>query len=333
MTQKIVLNHDKDMAHSDLEKVNAILKSGKVVGLPTDTVYGLAADARSDRAVAEIYALKTRPSFNPLIIHVHDFQQAQIYGSFNEDAVRLAHHFWVPSETASALTIVVPHKKGSGISNLALAGLDTIALRVPNHRLALQILLKFDGPLAAPSANPSNSLSPTTAEHVRSSFPELSVLDGGSCSIGIESTIVSCTNEEVFLLRPGIVTIADLDSVLGKKVVRDHGSVKAPGCFKKHYAPKTPMTLNISKPLPGDVYIGFGQNYPSPINLSKNGDLKEAAANLFRYLHAADAQNKQRISIAPIPENGIGQAINDRLSRGANKTNKINDDTSSSFLI
>ena len=343
----------------------SILKSGKVIGLPTDTVYGLAADARLDAAVAEIYALKSRPSFNPLIIHIHDLQQAQLYGEFNEDALQLAQHFWAPSQTASALTIVVPYKKDSGISSLALAGLDTIALRVPNHPLALKVLAEFGGPLAAPSANPSNSLSPTTAEHVRQAFPGLPVLDGGSCEIGIESTIVWCSGSGVVLLRPGIVTKEEMDRLCQPGQVakrRDPGSsatssnsknmpfvgcssdfskrpeipaltspkccasrtcngrddniVRAPGSLKKHYAPKTPMVMNVTIPSPGDIYVGFGSVYPSAINLSQKGDLKEAAANLFRCLHQVDQLNALRIAIAPIPNEGIGLAINDRLSRG-----------------
>lgn len=304
-----------------------ILKAGKVIGLPTDTVYGLATDARSDSAVAEIYALKSRPSFNPLIIHVHDLAKAQFYGVFNEDALRLAHHFWAPAKTASALTIVVPYKKGSGISSLALAGLDTIALRVPNHSLALKVLTEFDGPLAAPSANPSNYLSPTTAEHVRKAFPGLPVLDGGPCAIGVESTIVWCQGGEVSLLRPGVVTKEEIAIVINGSLIRDsfsvgdgntlHGAtIRSPGALKKHYAPKTPMVMNVTKPLPNDVYIGFGPNYPSDMNLSETADLKEAAANLFRYLHIADEWKAERIAIAPIPESGVGQAINDRLSRG-----------------
>lgn len=297
---------------------SAILKSGKVIGLPTDTVYGLAADARSDHAVAEIYALKSRPSFNPLIIHVHDLHQAQLYGNFNEDALRLVHYFWAPAKTASALTIVVPYTKGSGISSLAMAGLDTIALRVPNHPLALEILSTFEGPLAAPSANPSNYLSPTTAAHVHAAFPGLPVLDGGACTLGIESTIIWCQDDKVILLRPGVVTKEAIEHVLGKTItMKTHDmGVQAPGSLKKHYAPKTPMVMNVTNPLLDDVYIGFGPDYPSPVNLSKTGDLKEAAANLFCYLHAADEQKKQRIAIAPIPNSGIGQAINDRLSRG-----------------
>jgi L-threonylcarbamoyladenylate synthase len=308
MMQQTILNH---------------LKAGRVIGLPTDTVYGLAADARSDLAVAEIYALKSRPSFNPLIIHVHSLAQAQLYGFFNEDAVRLAHHFWAPSQTASALTIVVPYKKDSGISSLALAGLDTIALRVPNHPLALQVLVEFGGPLAAPSANPSNYLSPTTADHVRVVFPELPVLDGGPCSIGIESTIVYCKDGGVSLLRPGIVTedlIRDFVPLIrSQPSSAENGSsaaIRSPGALKKHYAPKTPMAMNVASPLPSHVYIGFGPNYPSVINLSETGDLKEAAANLFRHLHVADKLGKKRIAVAPIPSYGIGQAINDRLSRG-----------------
>lgn len=297
------------------------LKLGQVIGLPTDTVYGLAADARSDQAVASIYALKARPSFNPLIIHVHDFLQARRYGEFSEDALRLVRYFWAPSKTASALTIVTPYKKGSGISSLALAGLDTIALRVPNHPLALQVLAEFGGPVAAPSANPSNYLSPTTAEHVRTAFPGLPVLDGGPCSIGVESTIVWCHNGQASLLRPGIVTKEEIEKVLGPSTVdfssAEDDKPKAPGALKKHYAPQTPMMTSIQKPLPGDVYIGFGPDYPSAMNLSERGDLKEAAANLFRYLHIADQQKAKRIAIAPIPHHGIGLAINDRLLRGA----------------
>ena len=293
------------------------LKAGKVIGFPTDTVYGLAADARSDAAVAEIYALKSRPAFNPLIIHVHDLDQAQRYGHFNKNALRLAHRFWAPAQTASALTLVVPYKKDSGISSLALAGLDTIALRVPNHPLALTVLVEFGGPLAAPSANPSNYLSPTTAKHVRAFFPGLCVLDGGPCSLGIESTIVGCTDADVFLLRPGVVTTEEIESVLDQSISTQTTGIQAPGMLKKHYAPKTPMVLNVATPLPGDVYIGFGEAYPSSMNLSPTGDLKEAAAHLFRYLHSADEKKAKRIAVAPIPMWGIGVAINDRLSRGA----------------
>jgi L-threonylcarbamoyladenylate synthase len=196
---------------------------------------------------------------------------------------------------------------------------------VPNHPLALKILKEFGGPLAAPSANPSNYLSPTTADHVRSAFPKLPVLDGGPCKIGIESTIVWCQHDGVVLLRPGIVTPQDLATVVPSvKSMVDSAEdnqlsaapIRSPGVLKKHYAPKTPMVMNVTAPLPDDVYIGFGQDHPSVMNLSEAGDLKEAAANLFRYLHRADAQNKQRIAIAPIPTTGIGQAINDRLSRG-----------------
>ena len=311
MMQKTIFN---------LDPMISILNAGKVIGLPTDTVYGLAADARSDCAVAEIYALKSRPSFNPLIIHVHDLQKAQLYGHFNEDALRLAHYFWAPAKTASALTIVVPYKNASGISSLAMAGLDTIALRVPNHPLALDVLAKFDGPLAAPSANPSNYLSPTTANHVRAAFPELPILDGGACTLGIESTIIWCQDNNLVLLRPGIVTQQDIEQVLEKTITKaktDNTSIRSPGALKKHYAPKKPLIMNVKTPLPGDAYIGFGPDYPSAMNLSETGDLKEAAGNLFRYLHTADTQNKQRIAIAPIPDSGIGQAINDRLSRGA----------------
>jgi len=306
------------MPHIDSTYIDD-LKSNRVIGLPTDTVYGLAADARVDSAVTEIYALKTRPSFNPLIIHIHDLQQAQLYGDFNSNALKLAHHFWAPSKTASALTIVVPYKKGSGISSLALAGLETIALRIPNHPVALKVLKKFAGPLAAPSANPSNHLSPTTTQHVKKAFPKLNVLDGGDCVIGIESTIVWCKDDDVLLLRPGIVTKEQIAAVVNDSIIdrTDGAVIQVPGAFKKHYAPKTPMVMNVKIPSPGDIYIGFGVRYPSDINLSESGDLKEAAANLFRYLHQADVQQAQRIAIAPIPSEGIGAAINDRLTRGS----------------
>ncbi len=297
------------------------LRNGQVVGVPTDTVYGLAADACNGLAVAEIYNLKNRPAFNPLIIHVHDLSSALDFGVFNNDAVQIAQYFWSPSETASALTIVVPLREKTEISSLALAGLDTIALRVPNHSMALQLLRDFGGPLAAPSANISNYLSPTTAEDVRLAFPDIPVLDGGQCAVGIESTIVSCIDGVIQILRPGIVTKEEIEKVLGKTIVgfseNLSGKLKAPGALKKHYAPKKPMAMNISGITEGDIFIGFGPLFKDlKLNLSPTGDLKEAAANLFRYLHIADSMEGQRIAISPVPNEGIGIAINDRLRRG-----------------
>ena len=283
-----------------------IVLAGGVVALPTETVYGLAGDASSDAAVAAIYAAKGRPSFNPLIVHVANPGDAFAIGMFDETARALATEHW-----PGPLTLVVPLGEASGIARLATAGLKTIALRVPAHR-AMQALLTATGkPLAAPSANASGTISPTRAEHVLRSLDGRIplVIDDGPTTGGLESTIVAVEHGALRVLRPGPLVF---DGTLQATVVR----IEAPGQLDAHYAPSKPLRLNALLAHDGEWLIGFGA-VAGDATLSANGDLAEAAARLFDLLHAADAGSAPRIAVAPVPETGLGLAINDRLRRAA----------------
>jgi L-threonylcarbamoyladenylate synthase len=283
-----------------------LIGEGQPVAIATETVYGLAADAENAEAVARIYQAKGRPSFNPLIVHVPDLLAAQRIGDFSDDAKRLAEEHW-----PGPLTIVVPLKADSGIASLVTAGLSTIALRVPAHP-AMQALLRAVGrPLAAPSANASGSISPTRPEHVLKSLGGRIplIVDAGRTERGLESTIVASTGGELRLLRRGPVEVADAREEAG-------GAIEAPGQLASHYAPAKPLRLNATAPEPGEFLIGFG-NIDGNGNLSGTGDLVEAASRLFDLLHHADASAEPRIAVAPVPESGLGAAINDRLRRAA----------------
>ena len=295
-------------------EVARIWADGGLVAVPTETVYGLGADARNDTAVARIYAAKGRPSFNPLIVHVPDLVAAEAYCDFNDDARMLARAFW-----PGALTLVLRMKAGAGVSKLVTAGLDTLAVRVPDHALARDILSAFGGPIAAPSANPSGRISPTTAQHVLNGLDGRidAVIDGGACPVGVESTIVSCVQDPA-LLRAGGVPAEALETCLGRPLLRntDPTTPQSPGQLASHYAPQGTVRLNATTYKDDEVLLGFGQ-VDTPLNLSPSGDLVEAAARLFDCLHQLDGMDAKKIAVSPIPETGLGAAINDRLRRAA----------------
>jgi L-threonylcarbamoyladenylate synthase len=298
-----------------------LLKDGALVAFPTETVYGLGADATNDAAVARLFEAKGRPSFNPLIIHVAAVAAAVEYGAFDATARKLADAFW-----PGPLTLVVPRRVQSAISPLATAGLDSVGLRLPAHPVAQRLLALAGRPIAAPSANPSGRLSPTLPEHVIATLGGriAAVLDGGATAIGVESTIVSCLGDEPALLRPGGVPREAIEAVLDRPlriVETDADRPTSPGQLASHYAPRAMLRLNAVAPRPGEVFVTFGAPPDAyrgdTVALSESGDLIEAAANLFRVLHQLDQRNVARIAIMPIPETGLGLAINDRLRRAA----------------
>lgn len=299
----------------DIDRAAALLRQGGLVAFPTETVYGLGADACSDTAVARIFAAKGRPQFNPLIAHVADLAAADKLGAFTPEARNLAQAFW-----PGPLTIVVQRAKGCPVSLLASAGLPSIALRVPSHPLAQSLLRKFGGPVVAPSANASGKISPTSADHVRRSLGEAVdvILDGGPSQVGLESTVVSFLGETPQLLRPGGIARGQIEDCLGMKLAAaGEGPLHAPGQLESHYAPRAALRLNAERPERGETYLGFGSHLHGPHTLSARGDVNEAAANLFRKLHELDSGGTAHIAIAPVPDTGLGEAINDRLRRAA----------------
>jgi L-threonylcarbamoyladenylate synthase len=304
------------MVTTDIGLAADALRRGELVAFATETVYGLGADATNGQAVAAIYEAKGRPSFNPLIVHVPTAEAAMRLGQFNADARKLAGAFW-----PGPLTIVVERAAGCAVSELVSAGLNSIAIRVPGHEGARKLLEAAGVPVAAPSANRSGQISPTRPEHVLAGLEGRiwGVLDMGACEVGLESTIVSCLGEEPVLLRPGGISREQLDVVLGKPVSIDAGNPLAPvapGQLESHYAPNARVRLNATSAREGEVMLGFGK-VDGAMNLSPSGDLKEAAANLFAMLHALDATGAAAIAVAPIPDIGLGAAINDRLNRAA----------------
>lgn len=290
------------------------LQTGGLVSFPTETVYGLGADATNDRGVARIFEAKGRPSFNPLIAHVADVETAKRYVIWNETAQKLADAFW-----PGPLSLVLPLKPESGIAHLVTAGLDSLAVRVPSHPVARSLLSAFGGPVAAPSANPSGRISPTSAAHVVEGLGSKLdvVIDGGDCQVGLESTIIGLLDEPA-LFRPGGVSAEAAEAVLGVKLVQDTSpdTLLAPGQMTSHYAPGASVRLNATEWLAGELRLGFG-DVACDLNLSKGEDLVEAAANLFRHLHALDRMDGDKIAVSPIPDAGLGRAINDRLKRAA----------------
>jgi L-threonylcarbamoyladenylate synthase len=310
-----------------IEEAKRLLAAGGLVAFPTETVYGLGADATNGRAVARLYEAKGRPAFNPLIAHVMDVKAAQALGRLNAKASRLAKAFW-----PGPLTMVLPKAARCRVADLATAGLDTIAVRVPDHQVAREILASFGKPVVAPSANRSGHVSPTRAEHVQADLAgriDL-IVDGGATPVGVESTIIACLDEPL-LLRPGGVTRAAIERVLGQKLTyapssfaHGHDAPLAPGMLPSHYAPRTWLRLNADRVAPGEVLLAFGKELPTGgktaekvLNLSAKGDLIEAAANLFSHLRALDALGAATIAVVPIPAEGLGEAINDRLARAA----------------
>jgi L-threonylcarbamoyladenylate synthase len=294
------------------------LRGGDIVAVPTETVYGLAADASNAVAVAAIYRKKGRPDFNPLIVHVPDLAAAKLLAYFDERAEALAAQFW-----PGPLTLVLPLRADAPVTAAVTAGLLTIALRCPAHPVMQQLLRQSGLYLAAPSANRSGGISPTKAEHVAVGFGSdmPMILDAGACAAGLESTIVALRDSGRDtgwqLLRPGPVTAEALTAILGEQPIAVlDGKIEAPGQMSSHYAPSKPLRLNAQLPHSDEWYIGFGR-MSGDDNLSAEGDLNEAAARLFDALHRADASQKMRIAIAPIPQQGIGAAIQDRLKRAA----------------
>ncbi|QQA43208.1 L-threonylcarbamoyladenylate synthase [Pelagovum pacificum] len=297
-----------------LAEAAALLGAGEIVALPTETVYGLAADARNGEAVARVYRAKGRPAFNPLIVHVADAEAAAELVEMTDDAERLAAAFW-----PGALTMVLPLRDDAGIAPLVTAGLPTLGVRVPDHPAA-RALLRKTGPLAAPSANLSGRISPTSAEHVLAGLDGkiAAVLDGGPCPVGLESTIVGLLPEPT-LLRAGGLPVEALERCLGTALQEpgDPGSAPiSPGQLSSHYAPAGRVRLAVESPLEGETYLGFGP-HEGDLTLSRSGDLVEAAAALFGCLHQLDAMGATAIAVAPIPDHGLGRAINDRLRRAA----------------
>jgi L-threonylcarbamoyladenylate synthase len=297
----------------------ACLKAGGLVAFPTETVYGLGADAGNGEAVARLYAAKDRPAFNPLIAHVAGLAAARGLAEFGVAAEALAAAFW-----PGPLTLVLPKRPGSAVADLALAGLDSVALRVPSHPVAAALLKSFGGPVVAPSANRSGHISPTSAAHVLADLRGRidMVIDSGACDVGVESTIVACLDEPT-LLRPGGLAREEIERVLGRalavaSVAED--APLAPGMLTSHYAPKAKLRLNATAPRDGEALLAFG---PAPnfagtmFNLSARGDLIEAAANLFSHLRALDAVGCKTIAVMRVPHKGLGEAINDRLARAA----------------
>jgi len=281
--------------------------------MPTETVYGLAANAGDARAVAAVYEAKGRPAFNPLIAHTADVAMARRIARFDARAEALAARFW-----PGPLTLVLPVADGEAVCDLARAGLDTVAVRVPGHPLAHALIARFGGPVVAPSANRSGRPSPTTfADAVEETgAAAAAALDGGACEVGLESTVVALL-DEARLLRPGSVTRAEIEAVIGPLAEAEADAKRSPGRLTRHYAPNAPVRLDVTEPAAGEAWLSFGPTGAEPWNLSPSGDLREAAANLFAYLRAADRTGPAGIAVAPIPHEGLGEAINDRLKRAA----------------
>jgi L-threonylcarbamoyladenylate synthase len=296
------------------------LARGEIVAFPTETVYGLGANTLDASAVAKVFAAKDRPRFNPLIVHVPGEKEAEDYAIVDDTARRLVRAFW-----SGPLSLVLPRKSGCRIADLVSAGLDTIALRAPSHPVARALLEAAKLPIAAPSANRSGRISPTTATHVEAELgraPAM-ILDGGPCTHGLESTVLGINHDEVILLRLGALPRQEIEKVLGRKLAKPQAGshVTSPGQLATHYAPATPLRANASKPRPGEALLAFGSHTPDfagpSINLSTRGDLVEAAANFFAALRTLDAAGAEAIAVMPIPAHGLGEAINDRLKRAS----------------
>jgi len=311
---------------SDIKHAASLLKSGELVAFPTETVYGLGGNALSDDAVAEIYAVKERPQFNPLIVHVRSIEDANHHAHCNTTARMLAHHFW-----PGPLTLVLLRRPECELSYLVSAGMDTVAVRVPAHPMAQALLHEAGIPIAAPSANRSGRISPTEASHVQEELGGrlAMILDGGPCHVGIESTVVDVTGETPIILRPGSISAKQIGDVLHCKIPLlpnlSSSSMRSPGQLASHYAPSHPVRLNATHAAADEALLAFGEHVPTgaayTLNISKHGNLQEAAANLFRMLRALDTKDVRCIAVMPIPEDAdthaLGIAINDRLKRAA----------------
>ena len=306
-----------------IDEAARLIREGELVAFPTETVYGLGGDATNERAVAKIFEAKGRPQFNPLISHVLDAGEARRLVQWNDVADKLAARFW-----PGPLTLVLPRAKGSPIALLATAGLDTAAIRAPAHPMAQALIRAAGRPIAAPSANRSGAVSPTRAEHVAESLGDRVklILDGGPCEVGLESTVLDLTTSTPTLLRPGGATREVIEAVIGpvalsNAIPNGDAAHKSPGQLASHYAPARPVRLNATNVAADEGLLAFGARPPGgarqTLNLSPSGDLTEAAANLFAHLRALDQPANARIAVMPIPQTGLGLAINDRLRRAA----------------
>ncbi|WP_176479165.1 L-threonylcarbamoyladenylate synthase [Mesorhizobium sp. WSM3860] len=309
-----------------MERALSLLEGGDVIAIPTETVYGLAGDATNGAAVARIFEAKGRPRFNPLIAHVADLAMANRMAAFDPLSTKLAEAFW-----PGPLTLVLPQRTENGIHPLVTAGLDTIALRMPRG-FGGELIARLGRPLAAPSANSSGRISATTAEAVAADLGEKIklVVDGGATPVGLESTIVKIADGKLRLLRPGGIAARDIEAVAGAKLMRGAAGIQAPGMLASHYAPDASMRLNAGKIASGEALLAFGrkraegwQDAVALRNLSEAGDLREAATNLFAYMQALDRSGAATIAVEPIPADGLGEAINDRLARAAAPRDQI----------
>jgi len=302
------------------ETAARLLRQGRLVAFPTETVYGLGGDATNGRAVARIFAAKGRPRFNPLIVHVPGLAEAEALATFDERAREAARRFW-----PGALSLVLRRREACGLSLLVSAGLDTVALRVPAHPLAQSLLRAAGRPIAAPSANRSGRVSSTSADHVAAELARrvALILDGGACPIGLESTVLDLSGDKPVLLRPGGITLESLTETFGaiESAAVDEAAPHSPGRLPSHYAPRLPVRLDATSARPGEALLAFGAEAPpgfaEVLWLSRSGDLAEAAANLFAMLRRLDRPEFSGIAVIPIPERGLGRAINDRLRRAA----------------
>ncbi|MBJ65010.1 MAG: threonylcarbamoyl-AMP synthase [Rhodobiaceae bacterium] len=309
----------KKINKTNIEKAVDILKNGELVSFPTETVYGLGADASNELAIAKIFESKKRPKFNPLIIHFSSFDEIKENCETNNIIEELNQLFW-----PGPLTIVLKRKKTSNLSSLASAGLNTLAVRIPDNNIALKLIDNLKKPIAAPSANKSGLLSPTEASHVYNYFrndKNLSIiLDGGPTIIGVESTVVKIDNGKIYILRHGGISLEELEDKTSYKIFdnekKNDKHIISPGMLSQHYSPSVPLRINVKKANEGELLIGFGPEFSEP-NLSKKGDLTEAASKLFSMLSKLEKET-ERIAIAPIPNKGLGRAINDRINRASN---------------
>lgn len=303
---------------TNLTQAATVIKNGGLVAMPTETVYGLGANVYMASAVAKIFEAKQRPFFDPLISHIADIDFLKTYAQTDERVISLAHKFW-----PGPLTMILKRSDHNSAIDLACSGLPNIAVRMPNHPIALELIKQSGVPIVAPSANKFKSISPTTAQHVFDSLGHKvdMILDGGSCSVGVESTIIDLTGKEVVILRAGGTSREDLGKFLNEKVLISHGNPNlpsAPGQLLKHYAPSHPLRINAATRQPGEFFIGFGEIKECDLNLSPSGDLCEAASNLFAFLRQADAtKGYKALAMSPIPEDGLGLAINDRIKRAS----------------
>ena len=314
------MNNIYTPTQENIKKAAELIKQGGLVSFPTETVYGLGANVYNAQAVASIFEAKGRPHFDPLISHIAEIDFLKEYAATDERVIALAKHFW-----PGPLTFILRRTDNNPAIDLACSGLNKIAVRMPDNPIALDLIQKSGVPIVAPSANKFKAVSPTTAQHVQESLGDKvdMILDGGPCRVGVESTIIDVTSPQIVLLRAGGTALEDLEEFLGEKILISDGDPNkpsAPGQLLKHYAPKNSLRINANEKQENEFLIGFGKVDNADLNLSANGDLKEAAANLFAYMRLADSQcGNKSLAMSPIPQTGLGLAINDRIKRASYK--------------